>query len=159
MSTSDIISQIVHDALFEIRNLADETKKIVYNLAGATAGKVLTLISEHTDNRTLKFPDKDGTLCTVESNRVTLIDSVLDFSTHEIAHRVLPASQTLVINNPIQGKTVVLEVEPEGFDLLLPASCIILSGSFKNNTKNYIYFHCIQQSIPQYVVTIGQQIA
>ena len=159
MSTSEMISQIVFDTLFQIRNTIDESKRIVFNLAGATANKVLTLVSDHTENRTLKFPDKDGTLCTVESTRVTLSDSIIDFSTHEIAYRLLPASQTLTVQNPVQGKTVMLEVDPAGFDLLLPASCIILSGSFKNNTKNYLYFHCIQEGIPQYVVTIGQQIA
>lgn len=159
MSTSELIAQIVHDALFEIRNLVDETKKVVWNLAGATTNKVLTLVAEHTDNRTLKFPDKSGTLCTIESVRETLIDSVLDFSKHEIAYRLLPASQTLSIINPVQGKMVLLEVDPVGFDLILPASCLILSGSFKNNTKNYLYFHCIQEGVPQYVVTIGQQIA
>lgn len=159
MSTADLIEQIVHDTLFEIRNIADETKKVVYNLAGAATNKVLTLVSEHTDNRTLKFPDKDGTLATVEGVRETLISSVIDYSTHELVRRVLPASETLVINNPILGKMVYLEVEPEGFDLSMPAYVKVLSGRFRSNTVNYIYLHCVDASTPVYLATIAQQIA
>lgn len=159
MSTSELIAQIVHDALFEIRNFADETKKVIWNLAGATTNKVLTLVAEHTDNRTLKFPDKSGTLATEESTRETLIASVVDFSKHEIVRRTLPASETLVIANPVQGKMVLLEVVPNNFDLSMPAYVKVLSGRFRSNTVNYIYLHCTDDVTPVYVATIGQQIA
>lgn len=159
MSTAELIAQIVHDALFEIRNLADETKKIIFNLTGATSGKKVTISSEHTDDRNLKLPDKSGTLATEESTRDTLIASVVDFEIHEIVRRVLPASETLVIDNPVQGKMVLLEVDPKGFDLSMPAYVKVLSGRFRSNTINYIYLHCTDATTPVYVATIGQQIA
>jgi len=48
----------VRDTNFFIQNTADITKQLKFNLAVAVTGKVLTLESNHTDNRTVTFPDE-----------------------------------------------------------------------------------------------------
>ncbi len=52
----------VKDNNFFIQNLSDITKQAKFDLAGATTGKVLTLKSNHTNNRTLTFPDTTTSL-------------------------------------------------------------------------------------------------
>jgi len=52
----------VRDTNFFIQQTSDITKQAKFDLAGATSGKVLTLKSNHTDNRTLTFPDSSTIL-------------------------------------------------------------------------------------------------
>jgi len=47
---------------FKITDITDITKVGVFNFAGATTNKVLTLVSNHSDNRTLTFPNTTTTL-------------------------------------------------------------------------------------------------
>ena len=50
------------DSTFSIYDEADATKDMVVTLGGATTGKTLTLKSSHTDDRTIEFPNLNGTL-------------------------------------------------------------------------------------------------
>jgi hypothetical protein len=50
------------DDVFEIDDDGDSTKDIVFQLAGATTGKTMTITSSQTDNRNVTLPDATGTL-------------------------------------------------------------------------------------------------
>lgn len=52
---------------------ADPTKETVLDQDGATTGKKLTLITSHTDNRSITFPDESGTLLTTVSTTSALV--------------------------------------------------------------------------------------
>jgi hypothetical protein len=159
MSTSDIIQQIFEDAAFVIVNAIDYSKRLVLNLSGAVANKTMTLVSSHTDDRVIRFPDKSGTLETIEADREDLFLDTIDYSKSDIRVLNMTHSFTLGITNPIQGKASLLIVTPNNFNITLPAACKIVSGRFKATTVNYIYFHCIKDAPAEYIVTIGQQIA
>lgn len=159
MSTSDIIQQIFEDTAFAIVNALDSTKRFVMDLSGAVTGKTMTLKSNHTQDRVLSLPDKSGTLERLEADRETLLLTTFDYSKAEILDISMTHSFTLGITNPVQGKSMMAVVVPNGFVLSLPATCVILSGKFKTNVVNYVYFHCIDGSTPVFTVTIGQQIA
>jgi len=61
--TNDFAGNVaVRDTNFFIENTVDITKQLKFDIAGATTGKVLTLDSNHTDNRTLTFPDSTTSL-------------------------------------------------------------------------------------------------
>ncbi len=47
----------VRDTNFFIQQTSDITKQLKFDIVGASTGQVLTLESNHTDNRTLTFPD------------------------------------------------------------------------------------------------------
>ena len=56
---------IAINTILPIPNIADNsdtTKDIQFTLSGATTAKTLTLISAHTDNRSITFPDTTGTI-------------------------------------------------------------------------------------------------
>ena len=159
MATSELIQQIFEDAVLVIVNIIDATKRLVFNLSGATAGKTVTIKSNHTDNRVLTLPDRNGTIETEEAEREALLFDTIDYSGSNIRYLNMTHSFTLDIVNPIQGKSIMIEVTPNGFTLSLPVAAKIISGRFKSTTVNYVYFHCIDGVAPTYVVTIGQQIA
>ena len=46
----------------QIGDAADPTKKLTFELVGATTAKTMTFTSSHTDNRTITFPDATDTL-------------------------------------------------------------------------------------------------
>ena len=54
--------QTFKDSAFLVGAAADVTKAFVLSLGGATAGKTLTLISSHTDNRSITLPNATTTL-------------------------------------------------------------------------------------------------
>lgn len=159
MATSEIIEKIFEDAYFAIVHFLDATKRVVFDLGSVASGKTLTLRADHQDNITVKLPKKSGTLETVEAERITQTSFVVDYELAEIQVMDMTASGTLSIINPVQGKAVLLEVTPNGRTLSFPTSVRVLSGKFKTTTTNYVYFHCVDEAAPVYVVTIGQQVA
>jgi hypothetical protein len=159
MSEAELILIKVPDNTFSVFHGTDETTELKFDLTGATAGKKVTITSQHTDDISLKLPNRTGTFETVESDSAVLIGDTLDYSESELLTKTLISNKTLVITNPVQGKVVVLELTPAGFVLNLPAECIVISGKYKTTTVNYIYFHCVKQSPAKYLVTIGQQLA
>jgi hypothetical protein len=52
----------LRDSLTAVVDEGDVTKKAVFSLGGATTGKTATIVSSHTDNRTLTLPDATDTL-------------------------------------------------------------------------------------------------
>lgn len=159
MSVSEIIEKIFEDAYFKIVNFLDATKRLVFDLNGATSGKTMTLRASHAEDITVNLPRKSGTLEVVEADRIAQTSFSLDYSQAEIQVMNMTASGTLSVTNPVQGKAVLLEVTPNNFTLSFPPSVRILSGKFKPTTVNYVYFHCVDGATPTYVVTIGQQVA
>lgn len=159
MGVAEALSQVFQDAYFAIVNILDATKRVIFDLSGMVTGKTVTLRSAATDNRTITFPDKSGTVELLEQVRTPLCDCDMDFDVSEIRTLVMTSSFTLNIINPIQGKVVLIEATANGFVLSFPPSVKILSGKFDKTTTNYIYFHCTDGATPVYLVTIGQQIA
>ena len=85
------------DGLFRIKNTADETKRLKFDLSSATTSTTITLKSNHTANRTVTFPDLTttlaglsvdqswtgdntftGTIFNVQTNIINLGDSITD---------------------------------------------------------------------------------
>jgi hypothetical protein len=159
MSVAETVSQIFEDMKFAIVNILDNTKRLMFDLSGTTTGKTTTIKANATDNRVLLLPDKSGTLERLEADREVMTTDIMDYSTAEILSLTMTHSFTLDIHNPIQGKSAMIEVVPNGFSLSFHSYCKIISGRFKTNTVNYIYFHCINETEPVYIVTIGQQTA
>lgn len=50
------------DSLFQVRDEGDTSKQLEFSLGGATTGFKVTLVSSHTTDRTITFPDADDTL-------------------------------------------------------------------------------------------------
>lgn len=159
MSVAEALLQIFDDAYFAIVNLLDRTKRVVFDLTGMASGRTTTITSDAQTDVTLKLPSRSGTLETIEAERTALLVDTMDYSASDIRTLNMTHSFTLGITNPVQGKCVMLEVVPNNFTLSFPTSVKIISGKFKSTTTNYIYFHCIDDTAPTYVVTIGQQIA
>lgn len=157
MSLSEALTQAFEDAYFAIINIVDNTKKIIFDLNEAEASTTTTIKSKSTLNRTLVLPDKDGILETLNADRKALLSFVMDYTDIEIGYMTLCCSGTLTIERPIQGKSAMIEVTANGHTLSFPPSVKIISGKFKTNTVNYVYFHCINGPAPVYIVTIGQQ--
>lgn len=158
MATSESLVTRIADFFFEIFNISDETKSLKVDLSGATTGKTVTVSSSHTQNRSLGLPDKNGVLETINAERTALSALQIDFAVDEIKTKTLTANSALTIINPVQGKIAVLEVEPAGFALTFPPSVKIISGKFRSNKTNYIYFHCIDGAAPKFVTTISQEL-
>lgn len=68
----------------QIGDPSDPTKTIAFTLSGATTGKTLTLISAHTDNRSITFPNDTGTLV-YDSTALTANNLILGAGTSKVA--------------------------------------------------------------------------
>lgn len=55
-------SELTLDSTFAIGDDGDNTKKFMWQLAGATTGKTMTLVSSHTNDRSITLPDATDTL-------------------------------------------------------------------------------------------------
>lgn len=76
VNTSDQVvyqeaAHLFDDDVFSVVDEGDATKKLVFSLGGATTAKTVTLVSSHTDNRTITLPDSTGTLLTASSPVLT----------------------------------------------------------------------------------------
>ena len=162
MSTSEALVNIVEDTLFEIVNTADPTKKLSFDLADSATGTSTVVKTSQTVNRTLTLPDRDGTLQQTDQRRQMVNCTNLDFRETEIGYKTLPGNTTLTINNPWQGKTILLEITGGGYNLIFPGTCKVLAGKYDSDAVNYIYIQCVDSTNPLdpiYLVTISQQIA
>jgi hypothetical protein len=65
------------DDEFAVRDNADATKQLNVSLGGATTAKTITLLSSHTDDRTVTLPDETGTLA-VSGAAITDFSNVAD---------------------------------------------------------------------------------
>jgi hypothetical protein len=157
MSTSETLLQIFEDARFAIVNLADVTKQFLVDLGSIASGKTVTIRAQNQDNIVINLPVKSGTLELLEAERTTIPAPVVDFKTTDIGVMDLASDVTLVLTNPVQGKSMMLEVAASQFTLNFPSYVKILSGRFKLGATNYVYFHCVNEAVPVYLVTIGQQ--
>lgn len=73
---------------------ADTTKRLVLNIAGATTGATLTLLSSPTTNRTITIPDATDTVVLLAASQ-TLTNKVLSGNT---AATLISGSGTLTLN-------------------------------------------------------------
>ena len=162
MADTSSLADTLYDDITEIVNASDNTKRLVFDLSTAVTGATLTLQAEHTVDRTITFPDRDGTVCVCPGIRTELCCEELNFEeAPEILYQTLSSSYTMSIINPVLGKTVVLEIVPAGFTLSFPSSyCYNLSGRFDTTQTNYIYIQCIKAGVdPIYLVSFAQRIA
>lgn len=75
-------------------DVSDTTKRITTTLSGATTGKTLTLISAHTDNRSITFPDATTTLAGLAVSQT--------FTTQQT---ISPTTTVALILTPTSGPT------------------------------------------------------
>lgn len=55
-------NKVLSDSTVKFGNVSDTTKALVFSLGGATTAKTMTLLSSHTNDRTITFPDATDTL-------------------------------------------------------------------------------------------------
>ena len=55
-------NKILSDSTIKFGNVSDTTKALLFSLGGATTAKTMTLISSHTNDRSITFPDATDTL-------------------------------------------------------------------------------------------------
>lgn len=121
------------------------------------------------DNR-LKFKDAWNNIFVIQTiggSRTELSDANLDHGAEAIRYMLLSGSNiTVTVSNPVLDKVVVLEASSStGTEILAfqtgsNENCVLMNGSYfaSGSTKNYIYFHCIDNVAPKYLITINQGI-
>ncbi len=57
-----LTNKILSDSTSYFGNVSDVTKKLIFSLGGATTAKTMTILSSHTNDRTLTLPDATDTL-------------------------------------------------------------------------------------------------
>lgn len=57
-----VTNKVLSDSTVKFGNVSDTTKALLFSLGGATTAKTLTLISSHTNDRSITFPDATDTL-------------------------------------------------------------------------------------------------
>jgi hypothetical protein len=157
VAESGVIREFLEDIKVRVVHGYDYTKRLLFDLSSTAPGKTTTLRTTNVEDIVISLPSKTGTLDRVEADRRVLSGFTLDFSTAEIEVMSLPSSGTLIITNHVQGKTALIEVLPNSFTLNFPSYVRVMSGKFQPATVNYVYLHCINQAVPVYLVTIGQQ--
>lgn len=82
----------------------------------------------------------------------------LDFQGNDVRTLAIATNTNLTISNPVQSRTVLLEVtSSSGAILTLPGSVTIIGGgTFVANVVNYITLFCNDQATPSYLATIAQ---
>ena len=81
----------VRTGTFSIQNTVDPTKEINFSLSGATPAKTLNLVSNHSDDRILTFPDATGTLFVTPA--IELLDMNLQSITNAAQISFLASTQ------------------------------------------------------------------
>lgn len=82
------------DSTTTVVNVSDATKALKWSLGGATTGKTLTLISSHTNDRSITYPDATDTLVG-KATTDTLTNKTLSGNT---ATNLISGSGTLTLN-------------------------------------------------------------
>jgi len=59
---SSLLNKTLDDATVKFADTADATKDLFFSLSGATTAKTMTVVSSHTDDRSLTLPDATDTL-------------------------------------------------------------------------------------------------
>ena len=108
--------KIFLDSEFNIVDEGDPTKKLILSLGGATTAKTITLISSHTDNRSITFPDATDTLVALAvaqdlTNKGIDISRVLGFpeATVAIATGALAGTSRSIIAQAETGTADTLD--------------------------------------------------
>lgn len=82
-TTDTLTNKILSDSTSKFGNISDVTKTLLMSLGGATTGKAMTIVSSHTNNRSLTLPDTTDTLAGKATTDVftnkTLSDSTCVF--------------------------------------------------------------------------------
>lgn len=73
-------NKLLSDSTVKFANVSDATKLLMFSLGGATTGKTMTLISSHTNNRSLTFPDATDTFAVLATQQ-TFTNKILSDST------------------------------------------------------------------------------
>lgn len=75
-----ILNKTLDDATCKFGDTADATKDLFFSLGGATTAKTMTIVSSHTDDRSLTLPDATDTLVG-KATTDTLTNKILSDST------------------------------------------------------------------------------
>ncbi len=109
-------ARIFLDSEFNVVDEADATKKFVISVGGATTAKTITLISSHTDNRSITFPDATDTLVG-KATTDTLTNKTLTSPTLTTPVLGTPAAGSILTNCtglPLAGLTTAAKTEAIG---------------------------------------------
>lgn len=97
----------------------DDTKIMEISLGGATGGKTMTLVSSHTDNRTLTLPDTTDTLVGRKARVVTTMDdatAVIDVAVTDVYELSAVANNTTfsTTGTPSDGQKLLIRFKDAG---------------------------------------------
>lgn len=70
-------NKILSDSTTYFGNVSDSTKKFIFSLGGATTAKTLTLLSSHTNDRTITLPDATTTLVGTDTTQTLTNKSIV----------------------------------------------------------------------------------
>lgn len=153
-----LTNKIFSDSTAVFGNVSDTTKQALFSLGGATTAKTLTLISSHTNNRSITFPDATDTLMgkattdTMTNKTATAMDvtggSYINFLTQASCR----------FNDDAGGEYVALKA-PTGVTthtLILPAAQGAASTVLTNDgSGNLSWGSALTTSLAQYFTFVG----
>lgn len=108
-----LTNKLLSDSTVKFANVSDATKLLLFSLGGATTGKTMTIVSSHTNNRSLTLPDATDTLVGLSTtdimNNKTFVAPVLGAATatsiNKMAITAPGTSSTLAVAD---GKTLTV---------------------------------------------------
>lgn len=94
----------------KIGDPSDPTKALAFTLSGATTAKTMTLVSAHTDNRSVTLPDATGTLA-YETSPLTADLLIIGAGVSKVATLGTPGSTTTVLHGNGAGPPTFAAVD------------------------------------------------
>lgn len=134
------------DDLFEVDDDGDATKDVVFQLAGATTGKRMTLTMSQTDDRSVTFPDATGTL-EIQANK----DAANGYPGLDASSRITNVSGSVVLNDAFNQSRNSAALAAAGYTLVEPGSCTVTEGaSFLSvvaaSASDYNWYNAVRAS-------------
>jgi len=130
-----LLNKILDDATCKFGDTADATKDLFFSLGGATTDKTMTIVSSHTDDRSLTLPDATDTLAgkatTDTFTNKILSDDTCGFGDAADVTKYLEVE----LAGATTGKTMtIVSSHDDDYSLTLPAATDTLVGKATTDT-------------------------
>ncbi len=151
-------NKLLSDSTVKFANVSDATKLLLFSLGGATTAKTLTLISSHTNDRSITFPDATDTLVGKATTDTLTNKTATLFSISSGSYIDMLVQAAVRFNDDSGGEYVAIKA-PTGVTthtLLLPAAQGAASTQLQNDgSGNLSWVAATSATLNQYNVDIG----